>query len=456
MVPLGFFAYCRRLMAAQRRACGIQPIVILVAVQVLAALTAGVSLALIVPVVQAIQGDGSIALPGSGTRVSYVVVLGAMVLVVALQAALQWWAAVQSSSVRLRTIDHLRLRALDGLLHARWEYLSRQRRSHLVQSLTTEVYRSGSAVDQLTQLIVAVLTVIVTAGVTIVLSPLVGLTALLVVGGLGATSIRDIRRAGRLGSALSEQVRAFGAVVTDSLASARLVRAHDAADAWIRALTREARGGRDVQMQYVRSSAGVRAGLVVASAAGAAALIIGGFALGVRTAVLLTLVVAVNRLLGATQSLVQKMQLLANFAPALDHVESVTQDSLRHRETHRDSLTERENEPDRPIVSVDSVSVSYDDSAQRALDSVSFQIPHGTITAILGPSGAGKSTLLDVILGLREPSQGSVTVHGRPLQADVLGWRAHTAYVPSAGCPDSRVRARQPDVVPCQRCLGHR
>ena len=96
MVPLGFFAYCRRLLDAQRRACGTGPIVALITVQVLAALSAGASLALIVPAVQAIQGNGRITLPVIGATVSYVVVLGAMVLTVALQAALQWWAAVQA------------------------------------------------------------------------------------------------------------------------------------------------------------------------------------------------------------------------------------------------------------------------------------------------------------------------------------------------------------------------
>jgi len=430
MVPVRFFAYCRRLLDAQRRACGTGPIVVLLTLQLLSALTAGASLALIVPAVQAIQGTGRIMLPVVGATVSYVVVLGAIVLTVALQAALQWWGAVQASSVRLRSIDYLRLRALNGLLHARWGYLSQQRRSHLVQSLTTEVYRSGAAIDQLTQLIVSALTVSVTAALIVLLSPPVGFAALLVAGGMGAASIRNIRRAGQLGSALSERVQAFGAVVTDSLACARMVRAHDAADAWITALTREASRGRDVQMQHVRSSAGITAGLAVASAVGAAVLIISGFTLGVQTAILLALVVAVNRLLSATQSLVQRMQLLANLAPALDHVESVTRDSLHHRESHREPVTALESRPNRPIVSVDSVSVSYDGSPQQALDSVSFQIPRGTITAILGPSGAGKSTLLDVILGLREPSQGSVTVEGRPLAADVLGWRARTAYVP--------------------------
>lgn len=44
------------------------------------------------------------------------------------------------------------------------------------------------------------------------------------------------------------------------------------------------------------------------------------------------------------------------------------------------------------------------------LDRVSASVLPRGITAILGPNGAGKSTLLSVLLGLREPSEGRVTL----------------------------------------------
>ena len=43
-----------------------------------------------------------------------------------------------------------------------------------------------------------------------------------------------------------------------------------------------------------------------------------------------------------------------------------------------------------------------------------FALEPATITAVLGPNGAGKSTLLKVILGLIEPSEGSLQVLGAP------------------------------------------
>jgi putative ABC transport system ATP-binding protein len=48
----------------------------------------------------------------------------------------------------------------------------------------------------------------------------------------------------------------------------------------------------------------------------------------------------------------------------------------------------------------------------RALDSVSLEVRHGELAAIVGPSGSGKSTLLHIIGTLDRPSSGIVRVAG--------------------------------------------
>lgn len=48
--------------------------------------------------------------------------------------------------------------------------------------------------------------------------------------------------------------------------------------------------------------------------------------------------------------------------------------------------------------------------ATLAIDSSSFEIPLGGITALIGPNGSGKSTLLGSIAGLIEPAAGSIEV----------------------------------------------
>jgi len=70
-----------------------------------------------------------------------------------------------------------------------------------------------------------------------------------------------------------------------------------------------------------------------------------------------------------------------------------------------------------PAVKVTTLSKSFGDC--KALNSVSMDIHAGEMVALIGSSGSGKSTLLRHIAGfvLGDAGQGSIEVHGHPLQA---------------------------------------
>src|SRR5499427_7588239 len=55
--------------------------------------------------------------------------------------------------------------------------------------------------------------------------------------------------------------------------------------------------------------------------------------------------------------------------------------------------------------------------ATIAVSGLTFTVRPGVVTGFLGPNGAGKSTTMRMILGLDEPTSGSVTVNGRPPRA---------------------------------------
>jgi iron complex transport system ATP-binding protein len=50
----------------------------------------------------------------------------------------------------------------------------------------------------------------------------------------------------------------------------------------------------------------------------------------------------------------------------------------------------------------------------RLLDGLSLQVDVGEWVAVIGPNGAGKSTLCRALVGLAEPSAGSIELCGRP------------------------------------------
>lgn len=63
------------------------------------------------------------------------------------------------------------------------------------------------------------------------------------------------------------------------------------------------------------------------------------------------------------------------------------------------------------MIRADNLTKTYGNTV--AVDHLSFEIKPGIITGFLGPNGSGKSTTMRMILGLDNPSSGSVTVNGR-------------------------------------------
>jgi len=51
----------------------------------------------------------------------------------------------------------------------------------------------------------------------------------------------------------------------------------------------------------------------------------------------------------------------------------------------------------------------------KAVDGVSFTVGRGEIVGLLGPNGAGKTTTINIVLGVLEPSAGTVAIEGMDL-----------------------------------------
>jgi zinc/manganese transport system ATP-binding protein len=74
---------------------------------------------------------------------------------------------------------------------------------------------------------------------------------------------------------------------------------------------------------------------------------------------------------------------------------------------------------------------------------VDLRVAEGEFVAVLGPNGAGKSTLLRLLLGLIEPSAGSVRVLGAPAGAR----NGAIGYLPQRHAFDAQTRIRGVDLV---------
>jgi ABC-2 type transport system ATP-binding protein len=67
-----------------------------------------------------------------------------------------------------------------------------------------------------------------------------------------------------------------------------------------------------------------------------------------------------------------------------------------------------------------------------AVNNISLTLNTGEIFALLGPNGSGKSTTLKMLLGLVQPTSGSVNVLGIDVQKDPVAVKRQVGYVPES------------------------
>ncbi|WP_374974989.1 ATP-binding cassette domain-containing protein [Microbacterium trichothecenolyticum] len=81
------------------------------------------------------------------------------------------------------------------------------------------------------------------------------------------------------------------------------------------------------------------------------------------------------------------------------------------------------------MIRFESVSKVYDDGTV-AVDSLDFEVPTGTLLALVGPSGCGKTTSLRMINRLIDPTSGTITLDGLDvLSVDRVSLRRKIGYV---------------------------
>ena len=81
-----------------------------------------------------------------------------------------------------------------------------------------------------------------------------------------------------------------------------------------------------------------------------------------------------------------------------------------------------------PAIKVDGLTKQF--GRTRALNGVDLLVPTGSIYALLGRNAAGKSTLMQSVLGLLEPTSGSISVLGLNPMRDGLALRRRLGYIP--------------------------
>ncbi len=87
----------------------------------------------------------------------------------------------------------------------------------------------------------------------------------------------------------------------------------------------------------------------------------------------------------------------------------------------------------RQQVALRQLSFRYNPQAPWVLNKIDLAIAKGSRVGFIGTTGSGKSTLLDIVMGLLQPTQGTLEIDGQPVtMVNQRAWQAHIAHVPQA------------------------
>ncbi len=82
----------------------------------------------------------------------------------------------------------------------------------------------------------------------------------------------------------------------------------------------------------------------------------------------------------------------------------------------------------KPLVEIENLVKRYGEFT--AVDSLTLEIPSGCVFALLGPNGAGKTTTIKMLMGMLQPTRGTLRVDGLDAFADSVAVKERVGYLP--------------------------
>ena len=89
--------------------------------------------------------------------------------------------------------------------------------------------------------------------------------------------------------------------------------------------------------------------------------------------------------------------------------------------------------PFKHSISLKQLAFRYSPQTSYVLKQLNLTITKGSRVGFIGTTGSGKSTLLDIIMGLLQPTDGTLEIDGQPVTpTNNRAWQVHIAHVPQA------------------------
>lgn len=81
-------------------------------------------------------------------------------------------------------------------------------------------------------------------------------------------------------------------------------------------------------------------------------------------------------------------------------------------------------------IEIQNLSFRYGTEEKEVIKNINFQINKGEILGVIGETGSGKTTFVDLLIGLLEPTEGSILSDGKDIKLNRIEWFKKIGYVP--------------------------
>jgi ATP-binding cassette subfamily C protein len=406
---------------------------------ILASLTDGIGLLLLVPLLSVIDGGSSLnpfiehllhVLTLLGIPPTMNGLLSVFVLLVACRSAIQYGREQMGAKLQHELVDQLRLKCFRALLEAEWRWLVGRRQSDHANLLMSDVSRVGMGLNFGISLMASSITIVAYLFAAFALSWSMTSLALLT-GSIGFLLLSGQRnKAFSLGYNQTRASRSLQANVQESLAGIKLAKILVNEQRHLDFFTHVTHTLRQQQLAFGASTSLSKAFFQFGGAALLACYLYLGLSIWhIPVPELLILILIFSRLIPQFMAGQQQFHHLLHALPALQETQLLLTDCQNFAEPpHTES---KEKWPITNSISFKQVYVSYKEREKPILHNLTLSFQARTTTAIIGASGAGKSTLADVLMGLLTPDSGELLVDGRPITGSARHqWRKNVAYVP--------------------------
>ena len=436
-----YISFARRsfgLLAAERNV-----FMLFIVLSVAAALTEGIGVSLLVPVLDAQGGmEGfakipllnhvsslfSAASPSEQIKTASLAIAAAIVL----RAALSFLVDMLSSAIPLRFEEQLNLRSYASLMAVDIAYIHENEFGKLQNGLGGWPHAVSFVLTNCAIIFSNLMTVVVYVVLMVAVSWRLTFLAILFLA-LISLMLKSLttEALNRAGARLTNSLNRLNQVVMETISGMKLIRL-SASEPKMHELY--ARTLREV-MTDKRRTAMIQA-LAPALLSACAGLFICALLYGSATLQLdnpgawvgsiLLFLFLLFRLMTPVSSINNARNRIINHMPAFEMLETFYADTAVRRQKNGRLPAP----PLRSGVTFEGVSFAYKDGEKVAVANLSTTIEQGRVTAVVGPSGSGKSTLIALITRLYDPQSGCIRIDGVDLrELDVRSWRKRVAVV---------------------------